>query len=316
MNLQTAKSFAAAFAATIALATFAVALPIGGLLLIPFVMQPAFALGLRHGKRQAAALLVLTTGLMMYFAGPEAGTGYGLLALMAGVLLYSFGRGWPIERVVSGAVAAMLAGLGASLSYFLGSPGEIRAVLALVFKENLRASLELYRGAGFSGETVEIVRQRAPEIIDMIFTVLPALAVAAFATLVLLNIIFLLRRYPERRDEIAATADFREWRAPEWLVWPFVAAGFVLLLPGAEAFGAAALNTLLITTVFYFFHGLSIVAYYFHHKHVPHVLRGLLYLAIVFEQILTIAVVVLGLFDLWGDFRRLKKKDLNPNPVA
>jgi hypothetical protein len=49
---------------------------------------------------------------------------------------------------------------------------------------------------------------------------------------------------------------------------------------------------------------------------VPRVLRGLLYLAIMFEQILTIAVVVLGLFDLWGDFRRLKKKDLHPDPVA
>jgi len=316
MNAQTAKSFAAAFAATVALAIVAVALPIGGMLLIPFVMQPALAFGLRRGLRPAAALLVLTTGLMTYFTGPEAGTGYGLLALMAVVLLYSFGRGWPIERVVSGAVAAMLAGLGASLSYFLGSPGEIRAVLALVFKENLQASLELYRGAGFSGETVDLVRERAPEIINMILTILPALAAAAFATFVLLNVFFLLRRFPERRGEIAATADFREWRAPEWLVWPFVAAGFVLLLPGAEAFSTAALNLLLIVTIFYFFHGLSIVAYYFHYKHVPQVLRGMFYLAIMFEQILTIAVVALGLFDLWGDFRRLKKKDLHPNPVA
>jgi uncharacterized protein YybS (DUF2232 family) len=316
MDLQTAKSFAAAFAATVALAIFALALPIGGLLLIPLVMQPALALVLRRGFRTAAALLVVATATMTYIAGVEAGIGYGLLALMAGILIYSFGRGWPIERVVSGAAAAVLGTLGATLAYFLGSPGEIRAVLALVFKENLQVSLELYQGAGFSGETVELVRTRAPQIIDMILTVLPALAFVTFATLVLINIFFLLRRFPERRGEIAASADFREWRAPEWLVWPFVVAGFVLLIPGAEAFRTAGLNMVLVTAVFYFFHGLSIVAYYFHHKHVPRVLRGLLYLAIVFEQILTVAVMVLGLFDLWVDFRRLKKKDLHPNPVA
>ena len=316
MNPQSAKNFAAAFAATVALAIFAVMLPVGGMLLIPLVMQPALAYGLRHGVRPAAALLALTTALVIYVFGVEIGTGYGLLALMALVLIYSFGRGWSIARLVSAAVAAMLAALGATLYYFIGSPGEIRAVLALVFRENLQASLDLYRGTGFSGETVELVRQRAPQIIDMVLMILPALACAGFATLVLLSLFFLLRRFPDRRGEIVREADLREWRAPEGLVWPFVAAGFVLVVPGAEAFRAAAMNLLLITAVFYFFHGLSIVGYYFHHKHVPHVLRGLLYLAILFEQILTIAVVALGLFDLWGDFRRLKKKDLHPDPVA
>jgi uncharacterized protein YybS (DUF2232 family) len=316
MNAEIAKSFAAAFAATVALALFAVALPVGGLLLIPIVTQPALALGLRHGFRPAAALLGVTTALMAYLAGPEAGTGYGLLALMAGILVYSFGRGWPIERVIAGAVAAMLAGLAASLLVFIGTPGEIRAVLALAFKENLRDSIELYRSAGFSSEMVELVRARAPQIVEMILTVLPALAFAAFAALALLSVFFLLRRFPDRRGDNAAAPDFREWRAPESLVWPFVAAGFLLLIPGAEAFQTAAINVLLVTAVFYFFDGLSIVSYYFHHKRVPRVLRGLLYLAIVFEQVLTIAVIALGLFDLWGDFRRLKKKDLHPNPVA
>jgi uncharacterized protein YybS (DUF2232 family) len=316
MNAEIAKSFAVAFAATVALAIFTVALPIGGLLLIPIVTQPALALGLRHGFRPAAALLGVTTAFMAYVAGPEIATGYGLLALMAAILVTSFGRGWPIERVIAGAAAAMLAALVATLLVFVGTPGEIRAVLALVFKENLRDSIELYRNAGFSSEMVELVRERAPQIVEMILGVLPALAFAGFATLALLNVFFLLRRFPERRSEIAAAPDFREWRAPEWLVWPFVVAGFVMLIPGAEAFRTAAVNLLLVTAVFYFFDGLSIVSYYFHHKRVPRVLRGLLYLAIVFEQILTLAVIALGLFDLWGDFRRLKKKDLHPNPVA
>src|SRR5262249_57019946 len=98
--------------------------------------------------------------------------------------------------------------------------------------------------------------------------------------------------------------------------WPLLAAGFLLLVPGLNAVRTVALNVLLATSVVYFFHGLSIVAYYFHHKGVPRLLRGFIYLAIFFEQILTIAVVALGLFDLWGDFRRLKKKNFNPNPAG
>jgi hypothetical protein len=66
----------------------------------------------------------------------------------------------------------------------------------------------------------------------------------------------------------------------------------------------------------YFFQGLAIVAYYFHRMNVPLLLRGLGYGLIVFEQLCTILVVGLGLFDLWGDFRRLNHKDLNPTQAA
>jgi hypothetical protein len=39
-------------------------------------------------------------------------------------------------------------------------------------------------------------------------------------------------------------------------------------------------------------------------------------LFIVFQQIFTVVVVGLGLFDLWVDFRRLKKRDLNPSRAS
>jgi hypothetical protein len=37
---------------------------------------------------------------------------------------------------------------------------------------------------------------------------------------------------------------------------------------------------------------------------------------IVLEQVCTLFVVALGLFDLWGDFRRLKKKGLSPGEIS
>jgi hypothetical protein len=45
-------------------------------------------------------------------------------------------------------------------------------------------------------------------------------------------------------------------------------------------------------------------------------LRGLSYALIALEQFLILAVAGLGLFDLWVDFRRLKKKDLTPTQAS
>lgn len=312
MGFQVAKNFLLALASTVLMVLVAALVPLGGMLLIPLVPQPALAFGLKHGTGRAIALLVLATALVATIAGSELGAGYALLALMTALLLFSFGRGWPIERVVAGAAAGMLGALAAGLSLFYGPVSAVRDGLGTLLKENMDASLDLYGKLGLSSESLDLLRQRAPEVVDMVLRVLPALVFAAFAVLILINVFFLLRRFPERRSYFTAAADLKEWRSPEFLVWCFILCGFALFLPGAEAARTAALNVFLMIVVFYFFQGLSIVAYYFHHKHVPHFLRSLIYVAIVFEQICTVFVVALGLFDMWGDFRRLKKKDLSP----
>lgn len=316
MELKTAKSFAAALAATVCLTLLAAAVPFAGLLFLPLAPQPALGFGLTHGIPSTTLLLALATAVIVYVAGAEVGAAYVLIAVMALALLYAFARRWSIEAAVGGAAAAMLAGLAAGLALFFGPPSDIFHGVQNFLQENLKATLDLYAGAGFSSESVERIRQQGPQIVATLVNVLPALAFGSFVTLVLINIFFLLRRFPERRDEIAGVGDLREWRAPEWLVWAFLAGGFMLLVTALNAGRVVALNLLLATSVVYFFHGLSIIAYYFHHKGVPRLLRGFIYLAIFFEQILTIAVVALGLFDLWGDFRRLKKKNFNPNPAA
>jgi hypothetical protein len=53
-----------------------------------------------------------------------------------------------------------------------------------------------------------------------------------------------------------------------------------------------------------------------HKNNVPRFLRGLTYVLIVFQQIFTLLVVGLGLFDLWGDFRRLGKNKAAPSQTA
>ena len=314
--LQVARSFLLALASTVLLFLFGASIPLAGILLTPMVPQPPLAFGLRHGKGKAAGLLLLATALVSALGGSELGLGYALLGLMVALLFLCFGRGWSIERLVASAAAGMLAALAGALLFLFGSVAGVQDAVRATLQQNLDASLDLYDSIGFSSQVVEILRERAPQMIEMILRIMPALAFAGFVTVVLINLSFLLRRFPERRSFFASTADLREWRSPEYLIWCFILSGFALFLPGWETVRTLALNLFLMIAVFYFFQGLSIIAYYFHHKHVPYFLRSLAYVLIVFEQIFTLFVVALGLFDLWGDFRRLKKKDFSPGRAA
>jgi uncharacterized protein YybS (DUF2232 family) len=315
--LQVAKSFLLAFASTVLLTLFGAAIPLAGMLLLPFAAQPVLAYGLRHGQMKASAVLLPAAAAITLLGGRELGAAYFVLALMVILLFLGCGRDWSIERVVASAAAGMLAALAGALLLAFGSVAGVQQGIRAALQQNLDASLEAYETLGFSPQGMDLLRESAPQMIEMILRILPALAFAGLVILVLVNLYLLLRRFPDRYGFFfGASQNLREWRSPEFLVWCFLASGFALFMPGADIVKTAALNLFLASALFYFFQGLSIIAFYFHHKKVPYFFRSLAYVLIVFEQVCTIFVVALGLFDLWGDFRRLKKKDFSPGRVS
>lgn len=307
-RLDVIKSFFLVLVSTILLFISGVAIPIVGVLLIPLVPQPALAFGLKWGKSYGMGLLCLAALLLFFLGGKELALGYSFLALMAILLLLSFGRGWSIESVVVGTATGMLGAAFALLLYFFGSLSLLQQIVRAALRENLEISLKVYEKIGLSGEGLEVLRARAPQIIEMMLRIMPALAFVGFVAVILINLFFLCRRFSPQRSLFVSTGDVREWKSPEPLIWCFILSGFSLFLPEREGIKTLALNLFLVVAVFYFLQGLAIVAYYFHHKKVPYFLRSLAYALIVFEQFFTLFVVGLGLFDLWGDFRRLKKR--------
>lgn len=314
-RLELMKNFVLALASILLLYLSGVAIPLVGVLLLPLVPQPALAFGIKYGKAAGSALLGLGTFILLILSGQGLALGFSILALMVVLLYWSLGRGWSIEWVVVGPACGLLAAVSAFLLYLSGSFAHIQELVRSALKENLDISLKVYEQIGFSQESMEVLRQRAPQMIEMVLQTMPALAFFGFVVVILINLYFLHRRFPDRELFVPA-GDLREWKSPEPLVWCFIISGFALFLPGWLAFKTLALNLFLVIAVFYFFQGLAILAYYFHHKNVPVLLRSLAYALIMFEQILTLIVVGLGLFDLWGDFRRLKKKDLNPSQAS
>ena len=97
------------------------------------------------------------------------------------------------------------------------------------------------------------------------------------------------------------------WKAPEYLVWGVIGCGLSLFLPNT-AIKVIGLNGLLILMTVYFFQGIAIVSFYFDKKRLPRFVRVFLYTLIALQQLILLAVIGLGFFDLWVNFRRSGKQ--------
>jgi uncharacterized protein YybS (DUF2232 family) len=52
---------------------------------------------------------------------------------------------------------------------------------------------------------------------------------------------------------------------------------------------------------------MAIVSFFFEKKQVPRLFKILLYTLIALQQLVLIAVIGIGLFDMWFNFRKLEK---------
>jgi uncharacterized protein YybS (DUF2232 family) len=315
-RLEVITRFFLALALTVFLFMSGISLPPIGALLLPFVTQPVLLFGFKYGIGYGLGVALVATLLLALFAGEELSLLYGLFAILSGVLLGLVGRIRRVEYLLVGAASAMFVWAVGVAYYFFGSwaalAGDFRAGLTQQFATATRMQEQL----GFSKDSLETVIERMPQLIDMTLHLLPGLLFLTFGFSALINVLSLRRRFPERRAEWFAVENFRDWKGPEPLVWGLIACGFGLFFPLPDMARLIAMNLLLIVGAFYFAQGLAVIAFFFHKNNVPRFLRGITYVLIVFQQIFTLMVVGLGLFDLWGDFRRLGKDNLTPSQAS
>ncbi len=316
MRLEVTSKFFLALTATVLLFLSGMMIPAAGIILLPLVPQPVLLFGVRHGLNWGVGLLVAATITVLVFTGAELAFIYGVFAFIAGLLLALLQQQRSIEFLVAGVAAISCAVVIVLLLHAYGSWAAVVEGLRESLSENLAAAIRTQEKMGFARDSVDLLKERGPEIIEMILQLLPSLLFISLGIVALINVGLLCRRFPERRSDWLAGNDLREWKTPESLVWALIVCGFVLFIPGMGALRPFAINVLLVLAACYFAQGLAVVAYLFQKNNVPRFLRALTYTLIFFQQIFTLMVVGLGLFDLWGDFRRLGKDNLNTSQAS
>jgi uncharacterized protein YybS (DUF2232 family) len=269
---------------------------------VPLIFYRA-KLGSKGGAVIAAASLtyvaVLGGGLEVIF--------FGSLLLIGVVMGELMARRWPLETLVSAVCGTVFAaGVVGLWAFGLHTGRGFLGSLADGVRHNLELTLGLYREMGLSADQIQFLESSMDVIQQVMVGMMPALVIGSTLLAVwvsLLSVRMLLRRWGL---PVPDYGPLDHWKAPEMLVWPVIASGILLLVPSLAA-KTVGLNGLVVLMVVYFFQGMAIIAYFFRKKQVPRVARIVLYALITLQQVVMLAVIAVGFFDTWFNFRKIGK---------
>lgn len=274
--------------------------PPGASLALLVLPLPALVAGGVGGAAQAAAAMVGTAGLFRGMLGGSVAVGVlataGVPAVMAVLLLR---RACRLELVVGAAVGCSLFCAFAFAAWHGAGPFVWRDALHRHWQSGFDASLQVYRDLGISAESLadlDVAREDLSAQLEIVFPSLLLLATAAF-WIVNLGLSRRWAGWPQLES-------LSRWRSADWMIWVLIASGFGLFLP-RPAVGSAAINVFILSLACYFAQGLAIVSFFLQRVGLPRPLRLATFFVIAFQSLATMLVVMVGVFDLWGDFRNL-----------
>jgi uncharacterized protein YybS (DUF2232 family) len=298
MTVTRATAGAAGLTAALGLLGLLGPTPAGAaLLLLPL---PALAISQLGGIAAVAAVAASTSGIAAAVVDVKAALLYLALAgIPAVVTLWSLNRGWRVESVVCVAVAVALMGLAATAWTFRSEVVGLNASLAHTWREGFARAIEIYRHLGMSEEQLADLELQRDSLQQTTLSMLPAIVVLCTGAMWFLNL-----RLARRWAPWPQLSNLKEWQAPGWLIWGLIAAGFAVFAPQADV-SLMAGNILAVVLGLYFCQGVAIVSFYLQRLGLPPWLRVAIYVVITLQYVLAGVVLILGVFDLWADFRRL-----------
>ncbi|HHV58028.1 MAG TPA: YybS family protein [Firmicutes bacterium] len=285
-------------------------LPVLGLVTGFFWPVPIVLLGVRHDLR-LAVLATLVAGLLVaMLAGPLTALsmflGLGILGLVLGSSMRR--RVPPLRAVALGGITL----LGSLLLLFAFSllvmgVNPFQTYLAL-YQDSVGGVLSFYRSLGVSGENLAQMEKMLEQTLTMMRYLIPMALVVGSGFLSFVN--FLLARAVLRRLGVAYPGfpPFATWRFPRSLAYGYIA-GIAALVAGQywkqEVFTHIGLNLQAIFQLLLLMEGLAVAWHFFEQGRVATPLRVLLVALALFTPLVGQLLFLLGLFDLFFDFRHL-----------
>ncbi len=278
-----------------------------GALIIPL---PILFYRLKLG-RTIGVLIPIISGLMLFIliGGISPDILFFVELLVIGFILGELiESNQSIEKTILYTTGAVLiSGLTGLTVYSTLSGDSIYAVVSAYVTKNLELTMVLYQNMGMSDENIALIDRFLLEIRPFIVQIIPAMVTASTLFVAWTN---LLIARPLLKSRSLSCPDFgplNMWKAPESLVWAVIGCGLALFIPVA-IISTVGKNGLLILMTVYFFQGIAIVAYYFEKKRFPRMVRFFLYTLIALQHLILLAVIGLGFFDMWINFRRPGKQ--------
>jgi uncharacterized protein YybS (DUF2232 family) len=284
-------------------------IPVIGLFGALFIPLPILYYRLKLGRRNGALVPVIS-GSILYFVigGVSADILFFVELLLVGFMLGELIElNYSIDKTILYATGAVLfTGFLGLVGYSLLSGEGIYAIVSDYVTNNLELTMVLYQNMGMSEENIHLIDRFLAELQPLIVQILPAMVTASTLFVAWTNIL-IARPVLKRRSLVYPDfGPLKMWKAPEYLVWGVIGCGLALFIPGS-VINTVGQNGLLILMTVYFFQGIAIVSFYFEKKRLPRFIRFFLYTLIAVQHLILLAVIGLGFFDMWVNFRRSGK---------
>jgi uncharacterized protein YybS (DUF2232 family) len=296
---------------TLALFLAYITFPVLGLAAGVLAPLPAIYYYFRRGAVVGALIFAITLSVLMIMGGASVPMLYLLQAGLTGMtlpLFYLQGKGAARAIAYSVGINFLLIVIVA-LAYGFWSGADLQGILLKGINSSTEQAVAIYGKQGLSPEDLELLTQGIRQAGSLIARIFPALLLVTLGSIAALNMAVIARLREKRLPDIPEPEELLSFRNPDILVWVVIAGGFALLVP-AEEINRAGLNVLVVCGFVYFIQGLAVVLAFFKRITVPSFARIIFWLVLAFQPYLVMALAILGLFDIWGDFRVTKQKNL------
>lgn len=264
---------------------------------------------IRGGRSAAGFSALLTTLLMAVLFSPAVGAWYAVQCGMIGLIVPELTlKGLsPSRSILWTTVATVVMTALLITVYSVSNNINPQLFAQKEITDGISQATRLYeQQSGLSKEDLETIKQGMQEIGQVMSRIYPALATI---NLGLISAIFLyfFRPMALRRSLETSLSPFKEFKAPDLLVWLLIAAGFAILAPTALV-TTPALNILAVLAVVYFAQGLAVTLTICDRTSFSSTLKVFLTILLVTQPYLNFVITVIGIFDYWGEFRTPRTK--------
>jgi uncharacterized protein YybS (DUF2232 family) len=277
-----------------------------------FTPLPAAFVGMRIDSAAAGATVGLTALLVLLTADPATALMYLVQFGLPGVALpWLLNRGLAWDKA---AVTVLWAMVAASLCAILvvsavSGQSPLVTVSDLIGKEIAQTTTimqEMFADADLPASQMREVGLAIENMAAFLQKAYPGIAITV-SGIMISGLVFLLSLMARGNYSVPGRA-FPEWKAPEFLVWILIAAGFLVAFVDGVV-GTFALNLLVILLPVYFLQGLAVIDCFFRRKSFSPIIRTIGYLLVTLVNPLPMVVTGIGVFDLWADFRKPKEPE-------
>ena len=286
-------------------------IPVFGWAMNIFAPLPLIHYFYTHGRQPAQIAVVGAAIAVAVFFGMRMGffylMSYGLLAL---VMAEMINRISSMERaIVSSGVAAMASTAIVTWLSLQVPLGELASEFTSLAEEMITGAVDTYRQSGVSEMELDAIRKSAPGIARWSVLLMPGIAAVFYLFLASMN--YLGYKLLQKRWSFMPPPDpapIVMWSPPERTVFVLTAAGALSLIPG-DVLRPVGFNLLIVVGSVYGVAGFCIILFFFNKFRLPFFMRWIGYILILLQPFILTGVAMLGLLDLWFDFRKIRKPE-------